>query len=117
MAVIADISTQGSNLIANFITTPNPFTPNGDGINDELEVRFDVQRLLTPRAVSLEIYDLNGHRVRLVERVLKSGGYSMAWDGRDDSGAVVGPGLYILRISTEADDAGEARTRLISVAY
>jgi hypothetical protein len=117
LAVIADISTQGSNLIANFITTPNPFTPNGDGINDELEVRFDVQRLLTPRAVSLEIYDLNGHRVRLVERVLKSGGYSMAWDGRDDSGAVVGPGLYILRISTEADDAGEARTRLISVAY
>ncbi len=117
LAVIADISAQGSNLVANFETTPNPFTPNGDGVNDQLEVRFDVQRLLTPRAVLLEVYDLNGNRLRLIERSLNSGGYSEQWDGRDDTGNLVPPGLYILRLSTEADDAGEARTKLISVAY
>ena len=117
LAVIADISVQGSNLVANFVAEPNPFTPNGDGINDELEVRFDVQRLLTPRAVLLEVYDLNGKRVRLLERSLNSGGYSEMWDGKDDLGNAVLPGLYILSISTEADDAGEARTKIISVAY
>jgi len=117
LAVIADISAQGSNLVANFETVPNPFTPNGDGINDQLEVRFDIQRLLTPRAVLLEVYDLNGQRVRSIERSLNSGGYSEQWDGKDEAGNIVPPGLYILRLSTKADDAGDARTRLISVAY
>jgi hypothetical protein len=117
LAVLADISSQGKNLVANFSAEPNPFTPNGDGINDDLGVVFDVQRLLTPRPVYLEIYDLNGLRVRLIERVVSSGGYSEVWNGRNDSGEVVAPGLYILRISTKADDASDARTRLISVAY
>jgi hypothetical protein len=117
LVVAADISAQSANLVSNFSVAPNPFTPNGDGINDEMTVIFDVQRLLTPKPVRLEVYDLNGRRLHLIERQLSSGGYSQQWDGRDESGQIVPPGLYILRISTEADDAGEARTRLVSVAY
>ena len=78
---------------------------------------FDLQRLLTPKPVRLEIFDLTGQRVRRIEQNLSSGGYSQQWDGRDDAGATVPPGLYMLRISTEADDAGAARTRIISVVY
>ena len=117
LAVTADISAQSENLVTNFKVVPNPFTPNGDDVNDELVVTFDVQRLLTPKPVYLEIFDLNGRRRRLIERQLSSGGYSQQWDGRDDAGQVVPPGLYLLRISAEADHAGEAQTRIISVAY
>ena len=117
LAVIADISAQSENLVTNFKVVPNPFTPNGDDVNDEVVVTFDVQRLLTPKPVYLEIFDLNGRRRRLIERQLSSGGYSQQWDGRDDAGQVVPPGLYLLRISTDADHAGEAQTRIISVAY
>ena len=117
LAVIADISAQSKDLVSNFKTKPNPFTPNGDGVNDEMTVLFDVQRLLTPKPVRLEIFDLNGRRLRLIEHHLSSGGYSQQWDGRDDGGQIVPPGLYVLRISIEADDAGNARTRLVSVAY
>jgi flagellar hook assembly protein FlgD len=117
LAVIADLSSQSKNLVSKFAVEPNPFTPNGDGINDELTVTFDVQRLLAPRPVNLEIFDLSGRRLRIIERNLSSGGYSQQWDGRDDAGQMVPPGLYLLRISTEADDVGKARTRLISVAY
>ena len=117
LAVIADISAQSENLVTNFKVLPNPFTPNGDGVNDEVGVTFDIQRLLTPKPVHLEIFDLNGRRLRLIERQLSSGGYSQQWDGRDDVGQVVPPGLYLLRISTEADHAGEAQTRIVSVAY
>ena len=117
LAVTADISQQSENLVSNFRIDPNPFTPNGDGINDEMTVAFDVQRLLTPKPVRLEVFDLNGRRLHLIELQLSSGGYSQRWDGRDSGGQMVPPGLYILRISTEADDAGAARTRLISVAY
>ena len=117
LSVIADISAQSDNLVSNFRIDPNPFTPNGDGVNDELNVMFDVQRLLTPKPVRLEIFDLTGQRVRRIERNLSSGGYSQQWDGRDDAGTTVPPGLYMLRISTDADDAGAARTRIISVVY
>ena len=117
LAVIADISAQSKDLVSNFKTKPNPFTPNGDGVNDEMTVLFDVQRLLTPKPVRLEIFDLNGRRLRLIQRQLPSGGYSQQWDGRDDGGQIVPPGLYVLRISIEADDAGNARTRIVSVAY
>ena len=117
LAVIADISAQSEDLISNFKVEPNPFTPNGDGINDEMTVFFDVQRLLVPKPVNLEIYDLRGRRVHRTERQLSSGGYSGIWDGRDAAGQRVPPGLYILRISTEADEAGPALMRLISVAY
>jgi hypothetical protein len=117
LAVIADISAQSENLVSNFKAAPNPFTPNGDGVNDEMTVLFDVQRLLTPKPVRLEIFDLNGRRLRLIERHLSSGGYSQQWDGRADGGQIVPPGLYVLRISAEADDAGSARTRIVSVAY
>ena len=117
LAVIADISAQSENLVTNFKVVPNPFTPNGDDVNDEVVVSFDVQRLLTPKPVHLGIFDLNGRRLRLIERQLSSGGYSQQWDGRDDAGQVVPPGLYLLRISTDADHAGEAQTRIVSVAY
>ena len=117
LAVIADISAQSENLVTNFRVAPNPFTPNGDGVNDEIVVAFDIQRLLTPKPVHLEIFDLNGRRLRFVERDLSSGGYSQQWDGRDDAGQVVPPGLYMLRISAEADHAGEPQTRIVSVAY
>ena len=117
LAVIADISAQSENLVTNFRVAPNPFTPNGDGVNDEIVVAFDIQRLLTPRPVHLEIFDLNGRCLRFIERQLSSGGYLQQWDGRDDAGQVVPPGLYLLRISTEADHAGEPQTRIVSVAY
>jgi len=117
LAVVADISAQSEDLISNFKVEPNPFTPNGDGINDVMTVIFDVQRLLVPKAVHLEIYDLNGKRVHRIERQLASGGYSQQWDGRNDAGQRVPPGLYILRIYTEADEVGASPMRLISVAY
>ncbi len=117
LAVIADISAQSENLVTNFKVEPNPFTPNGDDVNDELVVNFDIQRLLTPRPVHLEIFDLNGRRLRFIERDLSSGGHSQQWDGRDDAGQLVPPGLYLLRISAEADHVGEAQMRVVSVAY
>lgn len=117
LSVIADISSQSKNLVTNLRIRPSPFTPNGDGINDEVVIAYDLQRLLTSRPVHLEIYDLSGRRVKQIERIVPSGGYSQIWDGQDEGGKLVAPGVYVLRISVEADDAGEDQLRLISVVY
>ena len=117
LAVVADISSQGSDLISNVQFSGESFTPNGDGVNDELLVGYDVQRLLEDRVLHFEIYDLGGNRVRHLEKELRSGGYSDSWDGKSDAGTMVVPGIYVVRLSADADEASAAVSRLVSVVY
>ena len=57
--------------------------------------------LAAPAAGRLEIFDLGGRRVRdLARRNLPAGATVIAWDGRDDGGAPVRPGVYFARLST-----------------
>ena len=70
------------------------------------------------------IHDVRGRRVRrLVEqRPASTGIYGMEWDGRDEQGAVVPPGVYLARVRVDTDTEG-ARIgraevlRTIAVAY
>jgi hypothetical protein len=69
---------------------PNPFSGTST-------VRFD---LAHPVDLRLEIFDLSGRRVStLANREMEPGRYSLSWDGRGDSGAPLGPGLYFVRMS------------------
>ena len=57
--------------------------------------------LAGPARARVEIFDLSGRRVRgLAERELPAGASVLAWDGRDDSGSRVSPGVYFARLAT-----------------
>lgn len=75
------------------LVRPNPFTPNGDGKNDV--VVFDMHELAV-RNPELEILTMQGKRIRTVTAVA---GDQMQWDGFNESGDDILPGvyLYILR--------------------
>jgi flagellar hook assembly protein FlgD len=47
----------------------------------------------------------------------KVGSQAFTWDGRDLSGQVVPPGVYLCRIKVEADDQDSQLMRLVHVAY
>jgi hypothetical protein len=69
---------------------PNPF-------HAATAVSFDM-----PAAgrVALEVIDVNGRVVRtLLSDTMPAGRHSVTWDGRDDAGAKVGPGVYFVRMS------------------
>jgi hypothetical protein len=56
--------------------------------------------------VSVSVFNVNGQRVRtLVSAVQPPGRHSAVWDGRDDTGREVSPGVYFYRL-----DAGDYRT-------
>ena len=97
---------------------PNPFTPNGDGINDEARVSYKLLRLTTAVPVSIEIFDLSG---RLVKRVFDGdeslGEYEHTWYGTDAAGRLVPPGLYLCRIVADVQSKTETSTVLVAVAY
>jgi len=103
---------------------PSAFTPNGDGINDEVRFIFKVVKVGDDSPVEIDIYDLGGRRLRhmVEQRALSTGEYEMRWDGRDDAGQIVPPGIYYARLGIDtdvegADIAGELVLRTISVAY
>jgi len=72
---------------------PNPFNP-------ETHIKYTLAR---SEKVKLTIYNLLGHQViSLVNTQKPAGNHTVAWDGRDADGRLVGSGVYFYRI--EAGD-------------
>ena len=93
-------------------------TPNGDGISDQLQIEFDLLKVLDPRPVIISVYDLSGRQVALISDAATIAGHqALTWDGRNSQGRTVAPGVYILRVTVEGDALTRTASRLISVAY
>ncbi|MDE2706308.1 MAG: gliding motility-associated C-terminal domain-containing protein, partial [Gemmatimonadota bacterium] len=98
---------------------PNPFTPNGDGTNDQAHIRFALGNLNAERTIQVRIFDLAGHSV-WSERRQGFGEQIFTWDGRGDDGQLVPPGAYLCKIDADVDAASAShtsKTHLIGVAY
>ena len=111
----------GGGLLGEVIASSNPFTPNGDGINDVVELVFPVFAVQGAKALVLEVYGLDGQRVRHKAPVVAhaAGVQRVTWDGRDDQGRLTPPGLYLCRVGVEVDAAGEQTTitKLVASAF
>jgi hypothetical protein len=96
-------------------------TPNGDGINDAMEVSFSLLRVSASTPLLAQIYDLSGQLVReLRNEPITAGKHIVAWTGVDAAGSLVPPGIYLLRIDIDADSNSSKETtvnRLVHVAY
>ena len=119
LVVVADV--ENFPLLDRVRSQPQVFTPNGDGVNDQAEIRFTIYRLIRGRRIDVGIYDLSGRKVRelSLRRENPSGDHSVVWDGRDDAGALVRPGTYLVRVAFAAD-AGGGKTQtasLVGVVY
>ena len=71
-------------LIGEMEVGPNPFTPNGDGINDAVEFAFPVFKVQGQKTMLLEVYSLSGRLVRRLESpaVHAAGLQRLVWNGR-----------------------------------
>jgi hypothetical protein len=94
------------------------FTPNGDGANDRLRLDFTVTQLTEPGRVEVILFDLGGRPVRvLVDEERVGGLYRETWDGRDEGGDLVPPGVYLSLIRVHSGSGVFAETRTLGVAY
>jgi len=110
---LPDVALQ-DRIISNLALVSRAFSPNGDGVNDQLRLSFD---LLKADAVpEITIYDLAGRAIRtLPVRAGKTQAY--LWDGRTGAGDLAAPGVYICRVEVDVDIGAEKATRLVSVVY
>lgn len=104
-------------LIGEVALRPSLFTPNNDGVNDQLQVDFNLLQLLKPVPVSLDLYDLSGRRLgALFSADLGLGPAHFQWDGRLD-GQLVPPGLYLWVLRVQADAFEERHRGTLGVVY
>ena len=93
-------------------------TPNGDGINDVAQIDLILSQFAASMDVTIDICDLSGRSVhRLTSAQRSSGSYSDIWNGRDEYGNALPPGLYIVRVAIDGDFKQFENVRLLGVAY
>jgi flagellar hook assembly protein FlgD len=63
--------------------------------------------------VTLRVYDVSGKLVRnVLDRPLIGGNHTVRWNGRDEDGRPVVPGLYLLRLTAPGVELVEKAVRL-----
>ncbi len=108
----------GAQTIGDLVLRPAVFSPNGDGINDAVRIECNVLNLVGPVQVESSVYDLSGRLLGVVgSDWTSSGRYVGTWDGRDERGERMPPGLYILRVSVETDQGSVSWQAVISLVY
>ncbi len=104
----APAAAQGPPEFENISVSPNPFTPNGDGVND----RATIDYTLTEDAdwVTVEVRDSVSALVRVLLNGIPqpAGEHSLVWDGRDATSSVAADGGYSVRFAA-GNDFGQAR--------
>ncbi len=98
------LDTGGSRGLSGVLAEPNPFSPNGDGLYDDMVVTFYIGR--EADYVNIEFYDLAGvlaRRLVFQDPANYTGRTPMqvVWDGTDMNGNVVPYGLYVLRVEAK----------------
>ncbi|MCD6374374.1 MAG: T9SS type A sorting domain-containing protein, partial [Caldisericaceae bacterium] len=74
-----------------FANYPNPFNPTTN-------IRFALPK---DGSVKLEIYNLNGQRIKeLINGDYQAGYHSVKWDGKDEHGRPVSSGMYFYVLKT-----------------
>jgi hypothetical protein len=84
------------------VARPNPFSP-------QTTISYTVKK---GGSIEIIVIDVLGRRIRtLVKGFVQAGEHDVVWDGRDESGERVAPGVYLYRLS--ADDVVETRKLLL----
>jgi hypothetical protein len=97
---------------------PRILTPNGDGNNDRLHIRYALFGLLNAE-VEIVFYTLAGAPVRRLLATDQKAGTNppIEWDVRDEGGRLLAPGLYLCQVAIDSGRGRFATTVPIAVAY
>ena len=95
---------------------PRVITPNGDGRNDRTQITYTLLGV-EGADVEVEFFTLSGSRVFGTSARQGNGPHTVEWDGLDQSGQPVTPGLYLCRITTRTERVTSRDIRTIAVTF
>ncbi len=93
---------------SSYITVPNVFTPNGDGVNDEFVVKF-----FSMQSVQITLLNRWGRKIHYWEsnnvRGFEGTWTETVWDGKLMGGRYASPGVYYYNVVGEGRDGTRRR--------
>jgi gliding motility-associated-like protein len=124
-------STITKGVLSEVKAVPKVFTPNGDGINDFTVIEFSLSKITAK--MKIKIFDTRGGLVTTIfDDNLepapwfvkdKLGNTTAArnmpgyWDGTDEDGDLVPPGVYLYQVVAETDDGDKVESGTVVVGY
>jgi hypothetical protein len=111
------LSEVGAKSVGDLMLSSPVFTPNDDGFNDGLTIEYELVNLAGSVPIIVGIYDLSGHLVAEMASSRASGKFSEFWDGTDAGGGLAAPGLYIIRMEVDTDEATDTVVSTVALAY
>jgi subtilase family serine protease len=94
-----EVDSIASSPLGRVTVSPRYISPNGDGVQDEASISFDV---LQPAVIDIDVVNTQGALVYHLERTYGSadlGAHDEVWDGRNQSGGLVPDGTYFINIA------------------
>jgi len=89
---------------------PNPFSPDGDGFEDQAGISYTIP---FKSESTLKIYDIRGRLIRtLMDKAPQVSGV-IFWDGKDNDGNIVKAGIYILYLKTSGPSSLSKKTTIV----
>ena len=92
------------------------FSPNGDGVNDRLEIEFVILKL-QGGSPKIRLFDLSGRERVVLQGEAASRQQRLVWDGLDAEGVLLPPGIYLFQIDLGAESGRDTVWRSAVVAY
>lgn len=103
------ISRQTNPAKITWILDPNPFSPNGDGIDDIVLITWKLP--VAAAKIKLQVLNPKEQPVRtLLNNTTSKAEQSTLWDGRNREGQTVAPGVYLLDIEAQEQRTGKKYT-------
>ncbi|MBI2420067.1 MAG: gliding motility-associated C-terminal domain-containing protein, partial [Ignavibacteriales bacterium] len=88
--------------------SPNPFSPDNDGFEDEIEIRYGT--MYNQVSINIRIFDDKGRpRKTLLRNHYANGSGVIRYDGRDDGGNALPLGMYIVLMDITDTASGQKK--------
>src|SRR3989339_862234 len=102
---IFSLTSEKGLVLSDFLTTPNPFTPNSDAIDDQIKIFYKLSGGTLDYKVNINILDSAKSTIRELVRdeVLEAGNHSVIWDGfkTGNQNNIADDGGYYVEIKVE----------------
>jgi subtilase family serine protease/flagellar hook assembly protein FlgD len=101
--VIVPVRVGGGGIVRRLVTSPEIFSPNGDGRRETVQVEYELE---TAARVTLQIQDgaATVLRTLVADELLGSGPHAVTWDGRDAAGSPAPEGDLVAWLRAEDPD-------------
>ncbi len=123
-----------SEVLSNVRAMPKAFTPNNDGTNDFTVIEFTIANIRESK-VTVKIFNTDGALVaKILDKSLPPRDYRIPdsaklgrgkeavsqpgyWNGCDEDGDLLPPGIYIYQVIVETDDGDKVKSGTVAIAY